>query len=77
MVGIAPYIAIKMATFDVLKTRYLPDKNVPHFDVLNFTFGAFAGLVSMTATYPLDLVKRRMQLRGLNKHTRDYTSMFD
>lgn len=77
MVGIAPYIAIKMATFDALKTTYLPDKNVPHFDVLNFTFGAIAGMVSMTLTYPLDLVKRRMQLRGLNRHTQNYANMFD
>ena len=72
MIGIAPYIAIKMATFDALKTHYLQDKNTPHFDLLNLTFGATAGLVSMTSTYPLDLIKRKMQLRGLNKHARSY-----
>jgi solute carrier family 25 phosphate transporter 23/24/25/41 len=75
MVGIAPYIAIKMATFDALKSHYLPDKNVPHFDLLNLTFGAIAGFVSMTVTYPFDLVKRRMQLVGVNKHTRNYSSL--
>jgi solute carrier family 25 phosphate transporter 23/24/25/41 len=77
MVGIAPYIAIKMATFDALKTRYLPNKDVPHFDVMNLAFGAIAGVASMTLTYPLDLVKRRMQLRGVNKHAHNYNSMFD
>lgn len=75
MLGIAPYIAIKMATFDALKTRYLPDKDVPHFDLINLSFGAIAGLVSMTATYPLDLVKRRMQLSGINKHAKKYDSL--
>lgn len=76
MVGIAPYIAIKMATFDALKTHYLPDKNVKHFDLINLTFGAFAGLVSMVSTYPLDLVKRKMQLIGVNRHTKNYDSLY-
>lgn len=35
MLGIAPYIAIKMATFDVLKTYFIPNKDVPHFDLIN------------------------------------------
>lgn len=75
MLGIAPYIALKMATFDFLKTRYLTDKNNPYFNSINLSFGAIAGLVSMTATYPLDLVKRRMQLMGVNKHVRSYRSL--
>uniref|UniRef100_A0A7S3J4R6 Mitochondrial carrier protein n=1 Tax=Euplotes harpa TaxID=151035 RepID=A0A7S3J4R6_9SPIT len=75
MVGIAPYIAIKMATFDVLKTRYLPSKDVPHFDLINLSFGAVAGMVSMTATYPLDLIKRKMQLVGVSKHVRRYDGL--
>lgn len=75
MIGIAPYIAIKMATFDILKTRYLPDKNMAHFDLINLSFGAIAGMVSMTATYPLDLIKRKMQLVGVGKHNRTYGSL--
>lgn len=75
MIGIAPYIAIKMATFDALKTKYLPDKNWANFDVINLSFGAIAGMVSMTATYPFDLIKRKMQLVGVNKHARRYDSL--
>lgn len=75
MVGIAPYIAIKMATFDALKSKYNADKDNPRFDLINLAFGAIAGFVSMTATYPLDLVKRRMQLIGVNKHARSYTGL--
>jgi solute carrier family 25 (mitochondrial phosphate transporter), member 23/24/25/41 len=75
MIGIAPYIAIKMATFDVLKARFIPDKNVPHFDIINLACGAFAGMISMTATYPLDLVKRRIQLVGVNKHAVPYDGL--
>uniref|UniRef100_A0A7S3KJ38 Mitochondrial carrier protein n=1 Tax=Euplotes crassus TaxID=5936 RepID=A0A7S3KJ38_EUPCR len=75
MVGIAPYIAIKMATFDVLKTQFCPDKDTPHFDMINLACGAAAGMISMGATYPLDLVKRRIQLAGLNKHARPYDGL--
>ena len=51
--GSASYAAIKIDTFDTVKTHYLPDKNVKHFDVINLTFGALAGQVSMVSTYPL------------------------
>ena len=75
MIGIAPYIAIKMATFDALKSKYLQDKNTAHFDLINLSFGAITGMVSMTATYPFDLIKRKMQLVGVNKHARRYEGL--
>jgi len=75
MVGIAPYIAIKMATFDVLKTHYIPNKDSPKFDLINLACGAAAGMISMTLTYPLDLVKRRIQLVGINKNARTYEGL--
>jgi solute carrier family 25 phosphate transporter 23/24/25/41 len=75
MFGIAPYIAIKMATFDMLKAKFIPDKSVPHFDLINLGCGAAAGIISMTATYPLDLVKRRIQLVGINKHAKPYDGL--
>lgn len=43
--------------------------------MINLSFGAIAGMVSMTATYPFDLIKRKMQLVGVNKHARRYDSL--
>lgn len=40
-----PFIGIKMASFDVLKHHYLPNKSHPRFDVINLTLGAIAGYV--------------------------------
>jgi hypothetical protein len=57
-----PFIGIKMASFDVLKYRYLPDKKHPRFDVINLSLGALAGTIAVTFTYPTDVVRRLLQL---------------
>jgi len=64
--GIAPYIAINMTTFDMLKRRYLPkDRDAPYFTLINLGLGASAGFAAAATTYPTDLIRRRMQLQGL------------
>ena len=60
MVGIIPYIGIKMSSFDIMKTRFLPDRNHSHFNVINLTLGAVAGTLAVTFTYPTDLLRRKM-----------------
>ena len=58
LVGIAPYLGINLATFDILKGIYLPDRNHKHFDIINLTMGAVAGTIAVTLTYPTDLTRR-------------------
>ena len=41
--GITPFIAIKMSSFDLLRTYYLPQRSHPRFDTINLTLGAIAG----------------------------------
>lgn len=66
LMGIAPYIAINMTTFDLLKRRYLPSsRDAPYFTLINLGLGASAGFVSAALTYPTDLIRRRMQLQGM------------
>jgi len=70
LMGIAPYIAINMTTFDLLKRRYLPkDRNAPYFTLINLGLGASAGFAAAATTYPTDLIRRRMQLQGLEAGT--------
>ena len=62
LVGISPFIGIKMATFDVLKAKYLPNPESPKFTLMNLVLGGIAGTFSMFLTYPTDLLRRKIQL---------------
>jgi solute carrier family 25 phosphate transporter 23/24/25/41 len=65
LLGIAPYIAINMTTFDLLKRHYLPSRDHPQFTLINLLLGATAGFVAAGTTYPSDVVRRRLQLQGM------------
>jgi len=74
--GITPYVGIKLASFDILKTFYQVDQNHPNAQVLNLVMGASAGTIALTCTYPTDLVRRRMQMSGSPGHP-EYKNMLD
>lgn len=70
--GILPYAGLKFYVYQHLKARFytlFPDRmsgssNNPRLPVsVMLSNGALAGLVAQTATYPLDVVRRRMQVR--------------
>lgn len=60
MIGIAPFIGIKMASFDWLMQRFSPDKADPWVKCKNLSIGATAGTIAVTFTYPVDLTRRLM-----------------
>jgi len=76
LVGITPYIGIKMASFDILKSIVAVDKNDPKAQIANLLLGGTAGTIAVTLTYPTDLIRRTLQLSGTPGYP-VYTSMFD
>ena len=62
VVGIAPYMALELATFDIMKERLPPAFN----EATGSTFarGFLAALVASSFCYPLDTVRRQVQLHG-------------
>lgn len=62
VVSLAPFIAINFASFDILKNAVYDGKRPSTVGTLGL--GAAAGLFAQSICYPLDLVRRRMQLRG-------------
>jgi solute carrier family 25 phosphate transporter 23/24/25/41 len=63
LVGIAPYVGLKMSFFDFLKPYVIPNADSALFSTANMALGAAAGTFGATLTYPLDLIRRRLQLR--------------
>ena len=65
LMGIAPYVAINFAAFDFFKEIYLPSRSSPYFDLINLLCGAAAGACAATVTYPSDVIRRKLQLSGV------------
>lgn len=66
ILGMIPYAGVSFLTYGTLK-RYLPIY-LPNFaerkTTADLACGAIAGAVSQTASYPFEVVRRRMQVGG-------------
>ena len=76
LMGITPYIGIKMASFDILKSRIKVDRKDPKAQLVNLVTGGTAGTIAVTLTYPTDLLRRNLQMSGTPGYP-VYTSVFD
>lgn len=71
IVGVLPYAGLKFYVYQCCKQHWRatagrgPSERVPVVCML--MFGALAGLIAQTATYPLDVVRRRMQVQDLKE----------
>ncbi|KAM7542999.1 hypothetical protein Aperf_G00000011272 [Anoplocephala perfoliata] len=79
LIGILPYSGIAFYTFETLKEwrlrrRESSDRWSPRSlrPLENLFCGATAGVLGQTASYPLDIVRRRMQTAGVTGHP-EYT----
>jgi len=66
LASLAPFVAINFAAYDTLKAHFFPGGNVPQGPLYSLGMGATAGIIAQTACYPLDTIRRRMQLKGKN-----------
>ncbi|CAO2197900.1 unnamed protein product [Urochloa humidicola] len=66
LMGILPYAGLKFYIYEGLKTHVPEDyKNSV---TLKLSCGAAAGLFGQTLTYPLDVVRRQMQVQNQHQH---------
>ena len=63
MFGVAPYMALELASFDFLK-KVLATEDLKSSPAMSFVSGFMAALMSSSVTYPLDTVRRQIQLQG-------------
>lgn len=61
MIGIIPYAGTTFFTYETAKRKHCEWIGKEPHHVQRMLFGALAGLIGQTASYPLDVVRRRMQ----------------
>ncbi|KAI6183133.1 Mitochondrial coenzyme A transporter SLC25A42 [Aphelenchoides bicaudatus] len=61
LLGVIPYAGSSFFTFETLKLAYFEETNRQPNAIIKMLFGAFAGLIGQSSSYPFDIVRRRMQ----------------
>lgn len=86
LVGMFPYSAIDMGTFDFLKTTYkkrVGRKTGTHPDdvvmgnLVTGVIGASSGAFGASIVYPLNVLRTRLQTQGTAMHKETYTGIID
>lgn len=86
LVGMFPYSAIDMGTFEFLKKNYARHKaqrlGIHEEDALPGNFatgiiGATSGAFGATVVYPLNVLRTRLQTQGTKMHPPTYTGIVD
>ncbi|XP_019090237.1 PREDICTED: mitochondrial adenine nucleotide transporter ADNT1-like [Camelina sativa] len=95
VIGVVPYVGLNFAVYESLKDWLVKDnpfglvENNELTIVTRLTCGAIAGTVGQTIAYPLDVIRRRMQMvgwkdassvvtgEGRSKASLEYTGMVD
>uniref|UniRef100_A0A672R9K7 Mitochondrial coenzyme A transporter SLC25A42 n=1 Tax=Sinocyclocheilus grahami TaxID=75366 RepID=A0A672R9K7_SINGR len=70
ILGVVPYAGLSFFTYETLKKLHAEHTGRSHpYSYERLAFGACAGLIGQSASYPLDVVRRRMQTAGVTGHT--------
>lgn len=78
LIGVFPYSAIDMSTFEALKLAYIRSTGKEEPGVLALlAFGSISGSIGATSVYPLNLVRTRLQASGSSGHPQKYTGVVD
>lgn len=76
LLGIAPYVGLNFAVYETLKgfaaSHHDKDTDLPV--TWRLAFGGVAGATAQLVTYPFDVVRRRMQMKGTMEHRFPYDS---
>ncbi|EXB36704.1 Mitochondrial substrate carrier family protein B [Morus notabilis] len=72
--GVGPSIAISFSVYETLRSYWQSHRPNDSTVMVSLACGSLSGIASSTATFPLDLVRRRMQLEGACGRARVYNN---
>ncbi|CAN1171870.1 Calcium-binding mitochondrial carrier protein SCaMC-1 [Linum perenne] len=64
LLGVVPSMAISVSVYKTLSLACGLQRSTPHRFMINLACSTIASLVASTATFPIQVVKRRMQIEG-------------
>ncbi|XP_007026884.2 PREDICTED: mitochondrial substrate carrier family protein B [Theobroma cacao] len=74
LLGVGPSIAISFSVYESLRSYWQLQRPDDSTIMVSLACGSLSGIASSTATFPIDLVRRRMQLEGVAGRARVYTT---
>ncbi|KAL9421561.1 hypothetical protein AB3S75_033938 [Citrus x aurantiifolia] len=74
LLGVGPSIAISFSVYETLRSFWQSQRQSDSPVLVSLACGSLSGIASSTATFPLDLVRRRKQLEGAGGRARVYTT---
>jgi len=79
LIGIVPYSAIDLCLFNLTKDMYINRYDFEPSAFVLLGCGSFSGLIAQTLTYPLNVIRTRLQAQGMpgNKSQVIYSGMID
>jgi len=80
LAGIVPYLAVSFTAYDELKLLLPTDKESRTswwYPFAKMSVGATAGVFAQSLTYPLDTIRRRMQMNGGAGQAKKYNGNWD
>ncbi|EFQ32997.1 hypothetical protein CGRA01v4_00524 [Colletotrichum graminicola] len=86
LLGMFPYSAIDMGTFEFLKTSYkkymskyrgIHEEDVKPGNIMTGIIGATSGAFGASVVYPLNVLRTRLQTQGTVMHPATYTGIVD
>ncbi|KAL4571795.1 hypothetical protein LXL04_018560 [Taraxacum kok-saghyz] len=74
LLGVGPSIAISFSVYEMLRSNWKLHRPDDSTVMVSLACGSLSGIASSTATFPLDLVRRRKQLEGVGGRARVYNT---
>ncbi|KAJ3890829.1 mitochondrial carrier domain-containing protein [Lentinula edodes] len=73
LIGMIPYAGVSFLSWGYLRARFLPppkEGKIKSTPVADLTIGAVSGAMAQTASYPFEVIRRRMQVGGITQPNR-------